>query len=85
MRQSANAHINELDLNNPIFVGYDTIRYNRYINTEAQTAFDRNLRASLDYLLMATSGSILIIMTRQLLILMFSAEELLVGTGGGRH
>jgi hypothetical protein len=47
MRQNANSHINELDLDNPIFVGYDTIRYERLVNLEAQSTFDRNLRSSL--------------------------------------
>ena len=84
MRQSANAHINELDLNNPIFVGYDTIRYNRYINTEAQTAFDRNLRASLG---LPVNGDQWLDIDNYdpstFNLGMFSAEELLVGTGGG--
>lgn len=53
MRQLANKHIGELDVNNPILsydqwgVFQDTVRYNRLINTAEQSVFDRNLRNKL--------------------------------------
>ena len=82
MRQSANAHIKELDVENPIFVGSDTIRYNRFVNYEAQTTFDKNLRAALnkgaDEWIDVDSYD-----PETFDLSMFSAEELLVGTGGG--
>lgn len=84
MRQNANSHINELDLDNPIFVGYDTIRYERLVNLDAQSTFDRNLRSSLG---MDPSGDEWIDIDSYdpstFDLGMFSAEELLVGTGGG--
>lgn len=54
MRQYANWHIRELDLNNPIpvydvhGVFQDTINYNRLLDTASQSYFDYNLRAELD-------------------------------------
>lgn len=53
MRQYANSHIRELDLNNPIPVydgaGYfqDTINYNRLYDASSQYFFDYNLRQEL--------------------------------------
>lgn len=53
MRQLANKHISELDINNPILsydangVFTDTVRYNRLINYTDQSTFDRNLRNKL--------------------------------------
>lgn len=47
MRELTNSHISELDLNNPILIGEDTVMYDMYYNAEAQTTFDRNLRQSL--------------------------------------
>ncbi|MDP2176688.1 MAG: carboxypeptidase regulatory-like domain-containing protein [Bacteroidota bacterium] len=50
MYQYANSHIAELDRNNPILsydangVFQDTIRYNRLVNKENQSQFDRELR-----------------------------------------
>lgn len=82
MRQSANSHISELDLENPIFIGSDTIAYNRYIDYDAQTNFDKNLRAALnkgdDEWIDVDSYD-----PSTFDLSMFSAEELLLGTGGG--
>jgi len=47
MRTSANSHISELDVDNPYFVGSDTVMYDMYFDADAQTTFDRNLRKSL--------------------------------------
>jgi len=47
MRSSANSHISELDLDNPYFVGQDTVMYDLYFDGDNQTTFDRNLRSSL--------------------------------------
>jgi hypothetical protein len=53
MRQLANKHIAELDINNPILsydqwgVFQDTVRYNRLVNYAEQSVFDRNLRNKL--------------------------------------
>ncbi len=47
MRDKTNSHISELDLDNPYFVGQDTVMYDFYFNAEDQTTFDRNLRTSL--------------------------------------
>ena len=53
MRQLMNKHIGELDIENPILsydengVFTDTIRYNRLINYEEQSTFDRNFRNKL--------------------------------------
>ncbi len=53
MRQLANKHISELDVNNPILsydqwgVFQDTVRYNRLINYNEQSMFDKNLRSKL--------------------------------------
>ena len=82
MRQKANSHISELDIDNPIFVGSDTIRYERYIDYDAQTNFDKNLRAALgkgdDEWIDVDSYD-----PSTYSLDMFSAEELLVGTGSG--
>ncbi len=53
MYQYANSHIAELDRSNPILsydangVFQDTVRYNRLVNKEAQSQFDREFRQSL--------------------------------------
>ncbi len=53
MRQLANQHILQLDLDNPVFVRdengvfLDTINYNRNIDLASQGTFDRNLRLAL--------------------------------------
>jgi len=53
MRQLANRHIEQIDLNNPIGtfneqgVFTDTLKYNRLYNSGNQAFFDRNLRESL--------------------------------------
>ena len=47
MRDLANAHISELDLENPILVGEDTVMYNLLYDEGAQSTFDRRLRAQL--------------------------------------
>jgi hypothetical protein len=53
MFQYANSHITELDRNNPIMsydangVFQDTVRYNRLVNKDNQTHFDRELRNKL--------------------------------------
>ncbi len=55
MRQYANWHIRELDLNNPILIKdalgifQDTINYNRLLDKNSQFLFDRNLRADQNY------------------------------------
>ncbi|MDR1346314.1 MAG: TonB-dependent receptor [Bacteroidales bacterium] len=45
MYQEANAHIRELDVNNPIFKGTDTVMFNYLVGTARP--FDRNLRTAL--------------------------------------
>ena len=82
MRQSANKHISDLDLEHPIFVGQDTIMYNR-LNAGGQTTFDRSVRTSLgldpdglDWIDIDNMDP------NQFDIGMFSAEELLVGISG---
>ena len=53
MNQLMNSHISELDVNNPILsydangVFTDTVRYNRLVNTEQQSHFDRQFRNKL--------------------------------------
>ncbi len=53
MYQLANSHIAELDKTNPILsydangVFRDTVKYNRLVNTETQTTFDREFRNKL--------------------------------------
>ncbi|MEX1190038.1 MAG: TonB-dependent receptor [Bacteroidia bacterium] len=53
MRQLANRHIEQIDLNNPVGtfndggVFTDTLKYNRLYNSGNQAFFDRNLRESL--------------------------------------
>lgn len=50
MRQSANAHISQLDLNNPIIDQsgqYVTVTYDRLYDASSQTYFDRAMRAKL--------------------------------------
>lgn len=79
MRQKANFHINELDVDNPIIHG-DTVDYNNLINLDEQTSFDRNLRTSLG---LDPNGSDWIdidnLSPETYDLSMFSAEELLVG------
>ena len=53
MRQYANSHIQELDKNNPIFYYdengqmIDTVDYKRLVSVDAQSTFDKNIRAKL--------------------------------------
>jgi len=47
MRLLANSHLTELDEENPIFQGFDTINYQRLYNAETQTNFDKNIREKL--------------------------------------
>ena len=88
MRQTANRHIAQLDLNNPIAtfnsngVFTDTLKYNRLYNGSNQGFFDRNLRESLG---LAVDGTDWIDVDNldpsQFSINMFSADELLNGGG----
>jgi hypothetical protein len=79
MRQKANFHISELDVDNPILHG-DTVDYNPLINLDEQTTFDRNLRTALG---LDPDGSDWIdidnLSPETYDLSMFSAEELLVG------
>ncbi len=51
MRGLVNAHISELDVDNPYAIEHygtvDTIRYNRYYDADAQYVFDKNLRKAM--------------------------------------
>lgn len=84
MRQIANRHIEQIDLNNPIGtfndqgVFTDTLKYNRLYNPNNQGYFDRNLRESLG---LATDGLDWIDIDNldpsQFSLTMFSPDELL--------
>lgn len=82
MREKANYHIAELDVANPHQVG-DTFYFDRYINLETQSPFDRNLRTHLG---LDPNGSDWIdidnLDPETFNLGMFSPEELLVGTSG---
>lgn len=87
MRNEANSHISELDKDNPIISDNGsvfTVDYNRAVNLNEQTNFDRNLRESLG---LDPNGSDWIDIDNldpsTYNLNMFSAEELLQGTSGG--
>lgn len=87
MRNEANSHIAELDDSNPIITDDGEsfyIDYNRLINLDDQTVFDRNLRNSLG---LDPNGDQWIDIDSYdpnvFNIDMFSAEELLLGTSSG--
>ncbi len=87
MRNEANSHIAELDDSNPIITDDGEsfyIDYNRLVNLDDQTVFDRNLRTSLG---LDPNGDDWIDVDSYnpdvFDIGMFSAEELLLGTSSG--
>jgi len=89
MRNEANSHITELDKDNPIITygdEYIYVDYNRYVNLDAQTVFDRNLRTSLG---LNPDGDDWIdidnLAPNTFSVDMFSAEELLLGTSAGTN
>ena len=91
MRQLANRHIDQLDLSNPIpvfdenGVFQDVINYNRLVNSDNQSYFDKNLRESLG---LAENGTDWIDVDNldpsQYSLNMFSADELLNGGGNSQ-
>lgn len=87
MRNEANYHISELDLDHPIITDNGEniyVDYNRLNKIEDQTAFDRNLRTALG---LDPNGSDWIdidnLSPNTFDISMFSPEELLLGTSSG--
>lgn len=87
MRNEANSHITELDMDNPIV--YDNgdnlyVDYNRLVSLDDQTVFDRNLRQHLG---LNPDGDDWIdidnLSPNTFSVDMFSAEELLLGTSSG--
>lgn len=91
MRQLANRHIDQLDLSNPVpvydenGVFQDIINYNRLVNSDNQSYFDKNLRESLG---LAANGTDWIDVDNldpsQYSLNMFSADELLNGGGNSQ-
>ena len=87
MRNETNSHITELDKDNPIITygdEYIYVDYDRYVNLDAQTVFDRNLRTHLG---LNPDGDEWIdidnLAPSTFSVDMFSAEELLLGTSAG--
>ncbi len=88
MRNEANSHITELDLNNPIIYDIDDqlyVDYNRLVSLNDQTVFDRNLR---EHLGLNPNGDDWLDIDNMspstFDVSMFSAEELLMGTSSGQ-
>ena len=87
MRNEANSHITQLDMDNPIMYdnGEDIIvDYNRLVSLDDQSVFDRNLR---EHLGLNPDGDDWIdidnLSPNTFDVGMFSAEELLLGTSSG--
>src|SRR5574344_663599 len=80
MRASANAHITQLDEDNPYIVGEDVVMYDILFDADKQTNFDRNLRNSLGLNPNGTEWIDIDNMSPDAFnINMFSAEELFNG------
>jgi len=87
MRNEANSHITELDLDNPIMWDngeYIYVDYNRLVSLDDQSVFDRNLRTHLG---LNPDGDDWIdvdnLSPNTFSVDMFSAEELLLGNSAG--
>ena len=87
MRNETNSHIMELDKENPIITNDDEyvyVDYDRLVQLESQTTFDRNLRRKLG---LDPNGSDWIDIDNldpsTFSVDMFDAEELLLGTSSG--